>query len=262
MFISRPRQVPGDDFTNPLWASLPDSHYRLMTALRLMTDPAGRGVLSVPTIRKEAWQAGPEGASWPSLGDVETYLLELAEAGWIRFYPDPKGSGVELFQIAARWPAVFKQGEPKWAPPPDPEIGEIPPFRKAVVGGERAGAGAGAGAGARASERAGPSGMPDPPRLRITPSRFCHEHPGGPPPDLDCRNCGTSRLRQEEHKEFRIARTQALKLPAALRGPVLEQLDAKLAALEEAAAAALTGDASDGEDPVEFVDEHGRVDCT
>ncbi|MEV8337001.1 hypothetical protein [Leucobacter sp. NPDC077196] len=267
MYIRQPRQVPGDDFTNIAWAQLTDSHRLLMVALRMLADVGGAERVDLHRIRRETWQAGEEGASWPTIDAVETMLLELADAGWLRFYPDPKGSGTELYQVLAPWPKPQKQGFPKWDPPadsPPPVPVEIPmdePFRKPVVGGVRAGAGERAGASAGAGEREGSSGTTEIPQLRITPSRFCTEHPGGPPQDLDCRNCGTARLRQEEHKEARVARVQADRLPLALRGPVIAQLDAKIQALEEAAAQALLP-APDIDEPEEFITEDGLIDHT
>lgn len=267
MYISKPRQVPGDDFTNIAWAQLPDSHRLLMVALRMLADVGGAERVDLHRIRRETWQAGETGANWPSIDAVETMLLELADAGWLRFYSDPKGSGTELYQVLAPWPKPQKQGFPRWDPPVDStpstpsEIPMSEPFRNAVVGGERAGASAGESAGASERERASSSGTSQSPKLRITPSRFCSEHPGGPPEDEDCRNCGTARLRQEEHKEARVALHEAQKLPPMLRAPVVAQLEAKITALEDAAARALLPPAGTDE-PEEYITPDGLIDHT
>ena len=264
MYIRQTRQVPGDDFTNLAWAKLPDAHRVLMVALRLLADVGGVQLVDLHRIRRETWQAGEEGASWPTLDQVETYLLELADAGWLRLYRDPQGSGAELYQITAPWPKPQKQGYPQWEPPAEP-LDES--FRNAVVGGAgesvgvRERAGEGVSEGERERERVSSTGTHSLPKLRITPSRFCTSHPGGPPEGMDCRDCGTARLRQEEHKETRIARVQADQLPPSLRGPVIAQLDAKLAALEDAAAKALH-ETPDITDPTEFIDDDGRIDHT
>lgn len=263
MHIKKSRQVPGDDFTNLAWAQLPDSHRVLMLALRLLADVGGANQLDLHRIRRETWQAGAEGASWPTIDEVETYMLELAEAGFLIFYQDPKGSGTELWKIAGKWPPPQKQGYPVWEPPPDAaEIRPSPPpnlvFRKPVVGGERAGG--------SASERAGAgegsSGTPQIPQLRMSPSRFCPDHPGGPPPKLDCRDCGTARGRQEEHREARVALKQAQQLPPLLRAPVVERLEAKIAELEEAAARDALGLHEPEADQVEYITDDGLIETT
>lgn len=260
MHIKQPRQLPGDDFTNLAYARLPDSHRLLMGALRLLADVGGVGEVDLHRIRRETWQAGEEGAHWPSIDDVETYLLELAEANFLQLYRDPLGSGTELFHITATWPRPQKQGYPKWQPPhsqtppaPPQKTGMILPFRKAVVGGE------GESAGERASGRESFSGNPPRSNLNLTPSSFCSLHPGGPLEGVDCRDCGTARMRRIEYQETRAALVQADTLPRLLRQPVIAQLEAKLVALEEAATQALFPQPVE-EDPVEFIDDEGRID--
>ena len=273
MYIKNPRQVPGDYFTNIAWARLPDSHRVLMVGLALLADPGGSNAVDLHRIRREVWQAGEEGACWPSISDVETYLLELEEAGFLRFYLDPAGSGTELYKITARWLSVHKQGVPVWLPPTDEHTqdSELPPFRNAVVGGARAGGGVSveASEGARAGESAGArgssSGTSKLPKLRLSPSAFCTEHQSSPPPDLDCRNCGTARERKNEHREARQARAAALaEMPAGpLRQAVLASLDAKIRGFEEAAARDLAGTTDkDPTEPAEYIDDQGRVDHT
>ncbi|UOQ58585.1 hypothetical protein MUN78_07105 [Leucobacter allii] len=275
MQINRQRQLPGADFTNPRLVALPSTCRHLATALRMMADPAGRGVADAPLIRSRAWPAGPEGAEWPSVDDVETWLLELSEAGWLRLYRDPAGTGAELFQIIARWPKVQKEGEAQYsAPPADPdppaENGEIPPFLTAAVGGEGAGAseregesvGVSVRASAGVSAGAGVGLSRSTSKPRLPPPPFCSKHPGGPPEGLDCRDCGTARLRNQQHKDLRAARAEAEHLDPLLRVPMLAHLDAQLLALEEAAAGALLGPRPVVSVPVEFVDEHGRIDHT
>lgn len=267
MYIRQPRQVPGDDFTNIAWARLPDAHRVLMQALRMLADVGGAGEVDPHRIRRETWQAGEDGSHWPTIDDVDTMILELADAGWLLLYPDPKGSGTELFQVLAPWPKPQKQGFPKWDPPPNTPLNELPaipmmePFRKPVVGREGAGGRESAGAGASERERASSTGTTSQPKLRVTPSRFCSEHPGGPPEDEDCRNCGTARLRQEEHKETRVALIEARKLSPILRAAVLPPLERKLADLEAAAARALHPPA-DTSDPEEYVTPDGLIDHT
>jgi len=264
MQINRQRQLPGADFTNPRLVALPSTRRHLATALRMMADPAGRGVVDAALIRSRAWPAGPEGAEWPSIDDVEEWLLELSEAEWLRLYLDPDGTGVELFQIVARWPKVQKEGEPQYSPPPEPvpDSGEIPPFLTAAVGGEGAGERASAGGGAGASGRGSEGLSRSTSKPRLPPPPFCSKHPGGPPEGLDCRDCGTARLRNQQHKDLRTARAEAELLDPLLRVPMLAHLDAQLLALEEAAAAALLAPRPTTPAPVEFVDEHGRIDHT
>lgn len=270
MFINRQRQLPGDDFTNKDLVVLSSMVRHLATSLRMMADPAGRGVLDPLLIRAEAWPAGPDGVEWPSVDDVETFLLELAQAGWLRMYPDPDGTGVELFQILARWPKVQKEGEPQHAPPP-PESRTIPPFLTPAVGGVSAGERertcegvserAGAGLSRTTFENTPPTPAPST-RLKLTPSPFCSVHPGGPPEQLDCRDCGTARGRSTRHLELKGARIRAEQLDATLRPIVLAQIDAEMHALEAAAGAALLGRRPSQEEPSEFVDEHGRIETT
>lgn len=263
MHIKKSRQVPGDDFTNLAWAQLSDSHRLLMLALRMLADVGGANQVDLHRIRHETWQAGAEGASWPSIDEVETYLLELAEAGFLLFYQDPKGSGTELWKITGKWPPPQKQGYPIWEPPPDEATTQPSPapnlvFRKPVVGGEWAGE--------SASERAGAgegsSGTPQLPQLQMSPSRFCPDHPGGPPPGLDCRDCGTARSRNDEYREARVALKQAQQLPPLLRAPVVAQLEAKLAELLEAAARDALGAPESEADPVEYLTEDGLIETT
>lgn len=240
--------MPGADFTKPELVALPATRRLLAEALRLMADPAGRGVMDPALIRSRAWPAGPEGAEWPSVDDVETWMLELAEAGWLCLYTDPAHPGVEWWQVTARWPKVQKEGESRLpAPPsaPDPDShsdsGEIPPFLTAAVGGagERACASESGGERAGESGRAGEGLSRSPsqaslPTLRLSPPPFCTLHPGGPPEGTDCRDCGTARMRNSQHRELRTARAAAERYPSPLREATLQALDAQLAALEAA----------------------------
>lgn len=75
--------------------------------------------------------------------------------------------------------------------------------------------------------------------IRLSPSRFCSLHRGGPPEGEPCPDCGTARGRAERHLELRTVRRQALQIPdPGLREMTVRGIDAELRALEEAAAAA------------------------
>ena len=74
--------------------------------------------------------------------------------------------------------------------------------------------------------------------IRLSPSRFCSMHRGGPPEGVDCRDCGTARARAERHLELKTARRRAMGLPPIEREFMIRGIDEELRALEEAAAAA------------------------
>lgn len=256
MQINRQRQLPGADFTNPRLVALPSTTRHLATALRMMADPAGRGIADAALIRSRAWPAGPEGAEFPTVDEVETWLLELDDVEWLRLYPDPGGLPVEYFQIIARWPKVQKEGETRLPEPHDPSSDSdvIPPFLTAAVGGVGERESAGVSGGASERERAGLAGFSTP-KIRIPPPPFCSMHRGGPPEGVDCRDCGTARNRNQQHRDLRTARKQAEQLPPLIRAASIAAIDDQIEALEEAAAPRPPSP-PDPDDHVDDLDHH------
>ncbi|WP_017791904.1 hypothetical protein [Leucobacter salsicius] len=273
MYINRQRQLPHEDWKDPRLVVQPPAVRHLATALRMMADPEGRGPVNLHLIRSNAFPSPDTTGWWPSLDDIENYMLMLDDAKWLTIYPNPDQSGPEpeLFQVIARWPHVSREGESRLPAPPKPA--PVSPSGRFPGSGERAGAGEWASGGERAgvseSERARLSGtypstsqasIPPGP-VRLPPSSFCSVHLGGPPEQLNCRDCGTARLRHQRYAELRAARQQAAAQGGVLGSMAVQAIDTEMNALEAAAAAALMG-AGPAEDPVEFIDAEGRVDHT
>ncbi len=274
MFINRQRQLPHEDWKDPRLVVLPTAVRHLATALRMMADPAGRGQLHPFLIRSLAWPTPEEPSGWwPTTEEIEDFMLQLDAAGWLTIYPNPDSqTGGDLFQILARWPHVSREGESHLppAPPRQNPSGRFPGSGES--GRERGGAGEWAGERARASAGEGLSGAPNVASqpssglggLRLPPSSFCSVHVGGPPEGVDCRDCGTARLRHQRYAVLRATRQQALAEGGVLASMALAAIDTEMRALQDAAAAALLRSTATCEDdePTEFIDDEGRIDHT
>lgn len=272
MYINRQRQLPHEDWKDPRLVVLPTVVRHLATALRMMADPAGRGTLNPFLIRSLAWPAPEEPSGWwPTTDEIEDFMLQLDAAGWLTIYPNPnRVTGGDLFQILARWPHVSREGESRLpAAPPSNPSGKFPGSGESVRGRERGSAGEGARERASGSERLsgaphlGTSPSPGLSGLRLPPSSFCSVHVGGPPEQVDCRDCGTARLRHQRYAVLKATRRQAAAEPGVLASMTLAAIDTEMRALEDAAAAALhrTAPTSD-DDPTEYIDDEGRIEHT
>lgn len=271
MHINRQRQLPHEDWKDPRLVVQPPAVRHLATGLRMMADPEGRGPVNLHLIRSNAFPSPDTTGWWPTLDQIEEYLLLLDESEWLTLYPnpDPQAAGPEatLFQILAKWPHVSREGDSR-LPPPSPAPSKSPSgifpgsgesgrerASAGVSGSERAGAGAGL---------SGTHHLPSPSEIRVPPSSFCSVHVGGPGEGVDCRDCGTARLRHHRYSELRGVRQQAAQQAGLMGAMAVQAIDAEMRALEAAAAQALLRGSApvSEEDQTEFIDDEGRIETT
>ncbi|MCA0379798.1 MAG: hypothetical protein LCH36_10255 [Actinobacteria bacterium] len=255
MHITKRRLLPGDDLESPALTSMPDTVRLLAWSLRLLTDSTGREILDPRQIRDAIWPTKPKHRPRPTPAEVEDMMMQLDETGWLQIYSHPTDPSTTLFQITATWPPDPSRDQTSNLPSP-PKF----PHQDADLTGVVTTAVEGEGERERAREWereaawSHPAPQPEPESfpveisapaappqslgIKLSPSRFCSLHRGGPPEGVDCRDCGTARGRAERHLELKTARRRAQALPPIEREFMIRGIDAELRELEEAAAAA------------------------
>lgn len=234
MQINRQRWLPPSDFTDPLLGALPPAMRVTSTGLRLYVDDEGRAEVRLRKMLAEIFEHDESVTE----RDLEEHLLRLDDINWLRLYVDRFGRS--LLQVRV-WPAVQHPEPSDFDAPP----GFMKPSRRSqetFTVEERGRAGEGAGARESAGERARagaserPSRTAHEPELPEPPSPFCSQHqPWGT--EDPCGPCGTAALARKIWD--RAAASVALPTPATRPRSVEPPVD-----------------------PVEFIDDEGRIDCT
>lgn len=230
MPMNRQRSLPANDFSDPTIGSLPPEIRLTAIGLRMIADDEGRGQVRIRPMVAELYEHDESMTS----EEMQRHLVTLNDSRFLTLYT---AEGLHLYQIRM-WPPV---DHPKASRFPPPE-GFSKPSRSShetFAAVEREGAsgsesgGARAWAGAPSHERA-PSRSPlEEPSAPEPPSPFCSQHqPYGI--EAACGPCGTARMAHDIWQ--RAAMSVSLPQRAQARTPAA--------------------------DPVEYLDDEGRIETT